>query len=220
MPWAPIGPDTSTRSPGRTRSAPSSARTDRSQPGGADIHAVGPAVLDHLGVAGHDRHARAARGGGQGFQLGAEHAGGQAGFENQRHGDRHRPGAGHGQIVDRAVDGQFADRAAGKPQRLNDEAVCRHGDAAGGQLQRGGIRQGVEPGIGQNRPDQSFDQLARRFTAGAVRHRDLFVGKGHPVWLGFDGHYSHGADSRNVWPGTTARERLRPRRREACGRRI
>ena len=39
-----------------------------------------------------------------------------------------RPRAGDGQVVDRSVDGQLADRAAGKTQRLDDVAVGRRRD--------------------------------------------------------------------------------------------
>ena len=42
--------------------------------------------------------------------------------------ERQRPRARHGEVVDRAVDGQLADRAAGEADRLDDEAVGRERD--------------------------------------------------------------------------------------------
>ena len=59
MPWSPIGPDSSTRSPGPHRRAVEQRTRgiDPADAGGRDVHAVGLAVLDDLGVAADDRHA-------------------------------------------------------------------------------------------------------------------------------------------------------------------
>ena len=53
---------------------------------------------------------------------------GEALLEHHREAERQRPRAGDGEVVDRAVDRQLADRAAGEADRLDDEAVGRQRD--------------------------------------------------------------------------------------------
>ena len=57
--------------------------------------------------------------------LGAEGLRREALLEHQRERQRERTGAGHREVVDGAVDGELADRAAGEAQRLDDERVGR-----------------------------------------------------------------------------------------------
>ena len=86
-------------------------------PATADVHAVGLAVLHHLGVAADDRDAGLARRLAHGAHFGLQHFRGQPRFENEGHYQRFGARARYREIVDRAVDGQFADGAAGKAQR-------------------------------------------------------------------------------------------------------
>ena len=130
VPWSPIVPETMIRSPGRRLAGDSGARAStRADAGRAEVHLVGVAALDDLGVAGDDLDAGRLRGRGDRLDLGAQLVGRQALLEHQREAQRQRPRAGHGEVVDRAVDGELADRAAGEADRLDHEAV-------GGERQR------------------------------------------------------------------------------------
>ena len=119
-----------------------------------------------------------ARGVGHRAHLGLEHLGRQPGLEHERR--RPAPSARaprHGQIVHRAVDRQLADRAAGKAQRRDDEAVGGDRDA---RCRRSATRAASPSGSGatgaeEQRREQAFDEPAAGLAAGAVRHLDLRV---------------------------------------------
>ena len=86
--------------------------------------------------------------------------GGEALLEHQRERERERPRAGHRQVVDRAVDGQLADRAAGEADRLDDEAVGRERQLdRAADRDRAGVgrapRARREPSAGTSRPSIS-----------------------------------------------------------------
>ena len=104
------------------------ARIDAAEPGRRHVHRVALATLDDLGVARDDLDARRRRGGGDRLDLGAQVVRREPLFEHQRERQRERAGAGHRQVVDGAVDGELADRPAGEADRLDDEAVRRHGE--------------------------------------------------------------------------------------------
>jgi hypothetical protein len=62
VPCSPIVPDRRMRSPGRIESGGEpGARVALADAGRADVHAVGRAALDDLGVAAHDLHLRRLR---------------------------------------------------------------------------------------------------------------------------------------------------------------
>ena len=106
--------------------------------GGGDVHAVGLAVLDHLGVAAAiTTPARAAAR--HGAHFGFQNFGRQAGFEDVSHHQRLRSRAGNRQIVHGSVHRQFADRAAGKAQRLHHEAVGGDGEPRSVDVQMSGV---------------------------------------------------------------------------------
>ena len=81
----------------------------------------------------------------------------QSGFQNKSHDDRFRPRAGHREIVHRAVDGQLADGAAGKTQRLDHKTVRGHGDSCSVDLDVRGIAQRALGSAKKKRSKQSFD---------------------------------------------------------------
>ena len=99
-------------------------------PGGVDVAAVAVAALDDLGVAGNDLHAGGGRGIGHGVDDGGELGQRESFFEDEAGAQKLWIGAGDGEIVDGAVHGELADRTAGKKQRLHDEGIGAHGDAA------------------------------------------------------------------------------------------
>ena len=60
---------------------------------------------------------------GHGADFCFQHVAGKALFKNKSHDHGARPGSGDGQIVDRSVHGQVADRTARKAQRMDDKTV-------------------------------------------------------------------------------------------------
>ena len=89
----------------------------------------------------------------------------------QRERQRQRARAGHGEVVDRAVDRELADRAAGEADRLDDEAVGREREP----VDAPGVAQLLQASLPKAGTKQPLDQGLRRLAAGAVRHRDLRV---------------------------------------------
>ena len=137
VPCSPIVPDSRMRSPGRIASAARRARGSRcADAGGADVHAVGGAALDDLGVAGHDLDPAASAARGDRLDLGLQVVRGEALLEDQRQAERERARARHGQVVDGPVHGQVADRAAREAERLDDERVGREGERGAVDLDR------------------------------------------------------------------------------------
>ena len=115
-------------SPGLSAAGEGAARlVDEPDPGRAQVHAVAVAALHHFGVARHDLpRRRPGRGGRDRLHLGLQQIGrGEALLEHHRERQRERPRACHGEVVDGAVHGQIADRAARKAERPDDEAVRR-----------------------------------------------------------------------------------------------
>ena len=126
MPWSPIVPLTSTASPGRAlRRADVHAGRDDADAGCVDVNPVAVAFLHHLGIAGGDLHA--------GFFAGLRHGGDdvaqcfhrQALFQDEAGREEQRLRPAHGQVIDRAIDGQFADIPAGEEQRADHERIGR-----------------------------------------------------------------------------------------------
>ncbi len=80
--------------------------------GRVDVAAVAVAALDNFGVAGDDLDARGCGGLGHGVDDGGKLRQRKAFFENETGAQKFRLRAGDGQIVDRSVHGQLADRSA------------------------------------------------------------------------------------------------------------
>ena len=139
MPWSPIGPDTMIASPGWASATPrETSRESSPDPGGVDVAAVGLAPLHDLRVPGDDadprRSSGVAHGRGDPDQVGD----GEALLEDEARRQVQRRRAGHGQVVDRAVDGQVTDVAAGEEQRRHDVGV-------GGEREPGARPDGDSP---------------------------------------------------------------------------
>ena len=173
VPCSPTEPETRTRSPGRSAPGDSRARGSTTpDAGGADVHGVGVAALDDLGVAGHDLDAGGVGRRGDRLDLGAQRRPRAAppraratrlSASGRAPGDR--------EVVDRAVDGQLADRPAREAHRLDDEAVGRHRELGRRRPTRAGVAQRVERSA-ERRHEQALDQRLGRLAARAVRHRD------------------------------------------------
>ena len=122
MPWSPMVPESSTRSPGRTRRE-RAVLGDEADARRRDEEAVGGAAGHHLGVAGDDPHARGLGGvghvGDDRPQLGDR----EALLEHERGREPARHRARHREVVHGAVHGEVADRAAGEAQGLHHERV-------------------------------------------------------------------------------------------------
>ncbi len=151
------------------------ARIAPADPGRADVHAVGVAALDDLGVAGDDLDPGRAGGVGDRPHLAGEHVGGQPLLEDQREREGQRPGAGHGEVVDGAVDGQFTDRATGEAQRLDDVGVGAERELLVTEADHSGVAHLGQRVAAQRGGEQALDQRLGRLAARAVGHRDPLV---------------------------------------------
>ena len=78
---------------------------------------------------------------------------------------------GHREVVDGAVDGELADRAAGEADRLDDEAVGRQREA----VDHAGVAELAQRVAAEGGHEEPVHERLRRLAAGAVRHRDLGV---------------------------------------------
>ena len=183
MPCSPTGPETSIRSPGRSASGDSAARgSTPPEPGRGDVHRVGVAALDDLGVAGHHLDAGALRGRGDRLDLGARSSAARPSSSISDERQRERPGPGDGQVVDGAVDGEVADRAAGEADRLDHEAVSGHRELGAAHRDDAGVAQRVERGRAKAGASSPSISVWRRLAARAVGHRDR-AGRGtSPAW--------------------------------------
>ena len=89
-------------------------RGDDADAGGVDVDPVPLAPVDHLRVAGGDRHPGGGRRVAHRGDDPREGLHREPLLEDQPAGEGERPGAAHREIVDRAVDGERADVAAGE----------------------------------------------------------------------------------------------------------
>ena len=150
--------------------------------GGVDEDAVALAAIDDLRVAGDDPHAGRPGGLGHRSHDAAKRFHRQPLFEDEARAEVGRLGPGHRQVVDRSADGQRADVAAGKEQRVDDEAVGGEGQPRAGGRQHGGVVRGRrgdegrgERGEGtfrctERRQEHALDQVPHQPAAAAVRH--------------------------------------------------
>ena len=89
----------------------------------ADVHLVAHAARHDLRVAGDDVHAGLGGGGRDRRDLMLELVRGQALLEDEGERQRERLGTGHGDVVERAVDREVPDRAAGKDDAYGGHRV-------------------------------------------------------------------------------------------------
>ena len=119
MPWSPMVPETMTASPGRALPPQMSTPAGTTPMPAVLMNSRRRAPLDHLGVAGDDRHARLARPPRAIEATIRSRSATGSPSSRMKPADRYSGAAPtHGQVVDRAVDGQRADVAAGKKRGL------------------------------------------------------------------------------------------------------
>ena len=117
VPCSPIGPETSIRSPGRSARGDRLARgSSRAEPGGADVHLVGVAALDDLGVAARRSRPRPlGRRAAIASTSARRSSAARPSSRIRERLERQRPRARHREVVDGPVDRELADRAAREP---------------------------------------------------------------------------------------------------------
>ncbi len=124
-------PETRTASPGLRPMRPDGdARAQHADARRIDVAAVAVSALHHLGVASDDLHARRGRGRSHGLRQSRQVGQRKSFFQDEAGAEELGIGAGDGEIVDRAIHGQRADRSTGKKQRLHHKGIGAHGEAA------------------------------------------------------------------------------------------
>jgi len=141
--------------------------------GGGDVHKVGFAMLDNLGIAAGDCDARFARSVAHGAYLSFENGRGQSCFQNV--GDDHGLSfsSGYCQVVDRPVNSKLSDGSSGELQRLHHETICGNGEASAVEIEMGGVAERFRGREKKQRSEKTFDQATASFASGAVGHFDL-----------------------------------------------
>ena len=125
----------------------------------------------------------------------------QALFQDERRRKIQRTGAAHGEIVDRAVDCQSADVAAGKENRRNHERVGGESQARAVDLDDGLVIQLVQYRIGEGREKNLLDQFGGELATAAVPENDLLMLE--------DGQRTRTEERRRDLAGLVARGRVR-----------
>jgi hypothetical protein len=163
--------------------------------GGGDEHAVALALLDHLGVAGHQLHAGFVRGPGHGFDDAGQVGQREALLQDEAGGEVEGGGPHHRHVVDGAVHRQAADVAAGEEQGRDHVAVGGHHQLALAQGQAGAVVALGQVFVAQILGEQVGDELHHGPAAAAVAHVHaavldvqgagvaLFHLAGHIPWL-------------------------------------
>ena len=167
-------PETRIASPGRTSRAPSCEPARHGADArGVDEELVGAAAPDHLGVAGDDGDAGARRRRARRLDDAAQIGERQALLEDEGERQRQRPRAADGEIVDRAVDRQLADVAAGKEDGRHDVGVGGEGEPLAVALDERRVVEPLERRVAERGHDQLLDQLRGEPAARAVAEQDL-----------------------------------------------
>jgi hypothetical protein len=148
---------------------------------------VALALLHHLGIARHDGHPGQTRRHGHRQDDPLQVRQRKPFLEDERRREIKRPRTRHRNIVDRTVDREAADVAAGKEQRRYDMAVgCDH-HAAGGHRNARAVVLRAQPLVVESTQKQLVDELRGGATAAPVRHV-------HPTVLEIDRTDVVGAD--------------------------
>ena len=152
---------------------------DHPDAGGVDEYAITLAALDHLGVAGDDRHAGGARRVGHRMDDAREIGEGQALFEDEAGGEPERPRAAHGDVVDGAVHGELADVASREEQRRDHVGVGAEDDLARRRREARAVVLLREVGVVEGPGEEHLDELGGGAPARPVDHL-------HPASLEID----------------------------------
>ncbi len=155
--------------------APVNVGGDSPHSGGVDKQLIGRTALDHFGVPGDDSDTRLARGVCHAVHHRRERLHRQTLFEDESAGEVAGNGAADGHVVGRAADGELADIAAGKEQRIDDIAVGGEGQPValggeGGEVNARLVFLLAEPGVVKGLHEQPVNQLLHRLSTASVRH--------------------------------------------------
>jgi hypothetical protein len=142
---------------------------------GGEIQPAAFAARHHLGVARHYTHTVFPRRARQAFDDAGELCDFEAFLNEGVEAEIERRRACDGKIVHRAVHRQRANVAAGKFQRLHDEAIGGQHDVARRQGERDGIGFNIERRISEVAREQFFNQFAHVASAVAVGEGDVGV---------------------------------------------
>jgi len=152
--------------------AQGSVALDEAHPGGADVAAVGLALLHHLGVAGDHADPGRRRGVAHGRCDPGEVGDGKAFLQDEAGRQVQRRGAGHGQVIDGAVDREVADVAARKEQRRDHVGIGGEGQPRSAEAQPGRVLELLEQRVAERVEEDRLDQRLGRLAPRSVRHRD------------------------------------------------
>ena len=161
----------------RTVRAKLDAGGNDADPGRRDVQAVGRPALDDLRVAGRDRYAGGKRRSrhrcGDAAQVGNR----ETFLDDEAGRERDRPRARHREIVDRPVDREVADVAAGEEDRLDDVGVGREGEPHAVHVEQRRVAERREQRIVELRDEQLFDKGSCRLAARTMSERDDVLAK-------------------------------------------
>ena len=96
-------------------------------------------------------------------------------LEDERRREIQWPRAAHGEIVDRAMDGDAADVSAGKEDGRDDEGIGREREARIADFEDGLVVELVERGIAEGGKKNLVDEVRGELASAAVAQNDLFV---------------------------------------------
>src|SRR5947209_1133275 len=96
-------------------------------------------------------------------------------LKDERGGQVKRLGSAHGEVVDRAVDGERANVAARKKDWSHHKGVGGEGETRSIHLNNSLIIELIQNRIGERWKKHFFDELCGELTAAAVAEHDLLV---------------------------------------------
>ena len=182
VPCSPIVPESRMRSPGRTAAGESCARGSRRPMPVVQTYMPSAWPRSTTLVSPATTSTPAARAAPAIASTSARSSSAAGPPRGPARAQRERPRAGDGEVVDRAVDRELADRAAREAQRLDDVGVGgeRQRDAVDARARR---RRPARPErlAAEGRHEQPFDQRLGGLAARAVGHRDLRVAELRPL---------------------------------------
>ena len=144
-------------------------------------------MFDDFGVTARDANTRVPCGFGHGANFSFKDRCGQPSLENIGNDQGFGSSSRNRQIIHRTVYREFADRAAGKTQRLDYKTVGRNCNLRATDVHMRGIPQRAWRAAKKQRGEKTFNQLAAGFASGSVRHLDLRVAEADGNGLGING---------------------------------
>ena len=143
-----------------------------------DEQPVALAFLDDLGIARNNLHARFRCRPAQRIHHAPEFVHRKPFFDDEGGAQKQRRCAAHRQIVHRAVNGERADVAAGKEQRLYDEGIGGDGQTLAVHIDDGLVIQTRQHRILERRQEDVANQLGAQLAAAAVAQQNCVFSAG------------------------------------------